>query len=218
MFLECAKRFQELETKLDVLINNAGIMGVKTDNRSKQGFEMTFAVNFLGHFLLTMHLIPLLRNAAPARVINLSSLTHSRGRIDFNTLEYWRLLMNENECDTISEYPLYTRSSLAPSLNSVYSNSKLAMVLFSNELSDKLSHAGIVSNALCPGIVATSILEDFGWFTRTFGPPVMKLMTTMGIGVTVETAAKTPLLLASDPEVSGTTTYRINVHSFSMRP
>lgn len=175
-------------------------MAVRTNDRSKQGFELTFAVNVLGPFLLTLHLIPLLQKAAPSRVINLSSLTHGRGRVDFNTLEYWRLLMLEGR-DSIQDCPLFTQSSLSPTLDSLYSTSKLAVLLLSTELSDRFKHLGIVSNALCPGIVATNILNEFGWFIRTFGPAVMKSIAKLGFGVSAETAALTPLLLASSPKV-----------------
>merc|ERR1712137_1039 len=187
----CAKELKGKETKLDVLINNAGMLPTAIDKRSKQGFEVTFAVNYLGHFLLTLHLLPLLHKAAPSRIVNVSSLTHEKGRLDFNTLEYWRLLMRHNS--SISTYPLYTCSSASHDLESIYSDSKLATKLFSNELSDRFSHLGIVSNALCPGIVATNILDDFKWYTRIFGPLVMRI-----IGVTPDYAAKTLLLLGVD--------------------
>ena len=175
-------------------------MAARLSDRSKQGFERTFAVNFLGHFLFTMHLIPLLKASVPSRIINLASLTHSKGRIDFNTLEYWKLLMDEGRND-IHGCPLFTLSSNNPTLENLYANTKLAKILFSNELAARLEGTGIVSNSLCPGIVATSILEDFGFIIRVFGPIVMRIMAMVGIGVTADTAAKTPLMLASSPKV-----------------
>src|SRR3990167_2071420 len=163
--------------------------------RSKQGIEQAFAVNYLGHFLLTLQLLKFLHKGAPSRVINLSSLTHSTARIDFNSLEYWKLLIEEGA--DIHKEPLWTCSSMTPSLNSLYAQTKLAMLLFSNELSNRFSHLGINSNAICPGVVATNILQEFGFFIREVGPYAMKLITVVGYGVTADTAAKTPAMLCS---------------------
>ena len=190
----------EKENKLDLLINNAGIMCTNINHRTKQGFERTFGVNVIGHFLFTIHLIPLLKNANSARIVNLSSLTHAKGRIDFNTLEYWRLLVNEGN-STITDFPLYTCASKQASLESVYADSKLAIILWTNELAERLKPFGINCNSMCPGIVATNILDDFNFFIRVFGPPVMKVMAVLGIGTTAEVSAKTVVLLGQGPEV-----------------
>ncbi|GAA1846369.1 SDR family oxidoreductase [Asanoa iriomotensis] len=120
---------------IDILINNAGIMTPPRRDVTRDGFELQFGSNYLGHFALTAHLLPLLRPGA--RVTTLSSLTARRGRIDFADLQSTR--------------------SYGPSRS--YAQSKLATLLFAQEL-DRRSRRfgwGILSNAAHPGATVTNL-------------------------------------------------------------
>ncbi len=121
--------------RLDVLINNAGGVN-KTRELTVDGIEKTFAVNHLGYFLLTNLLLDLLKKSAPARVVSVASIGHRRGTLDFDDLGferggYW--------------------------IMKAYTRSKLANVLFANELARRLAGTGVTSNSLHPGSVATNI-------------------------------------------------------------
>ncbi|MDX2020174.1 MAG: SDR family NAD(P)-dependent oxidoreductase [Deltaproteobacteria bacterium] len=126
--------------RLDVLINNAGVF-MRERMLTRDGFEATYAVNYLAPFTLSHLLLPHLKRSASGRVINVSSNTHIRCRFD------WDNLQGEREWD----------DSLA------YASSKLALVLFSVELARRTAAHGIKSNALHPGVVSTKLLkEGFG--------------------------------------------------------
>jgi NAD(P)-dependent dehydrogenase (short-subunit alcohol dehydrogenase family) len=126
---------------LDVLINNAGVFK-REQSFSKDGFELTFAVNHLAHFSLSLQLLPLLKEARQGRIITVSSVAHSNSpRTDFTDIQ------------DINAYIDY----------SAYSLSKLANVLFSNELAHRLNGSSITSNSLHPGVITTKLLyEGFG--------------------------------------------------------
>ena len=127
------------EERLDVLVNNAGI--ISRDRReSEDGYELTFAVNFLSHFLLTRLLLPLVRESAPARVVNVASAGQSP--IDFDD-------------------PMLERGYDAMR---AYSVSKLAQITFTFELAERLAGTGVSVNALHP-----ASLMDTKMVTETFG-------------------------------------------------
>jgi NAD(P)-dependent dehydrogenase (short-subunit alcohol dehydrogenase family) len=112
--------------KIDVLINNAGV-GSAEPRYSKDGYELRLAVNYLAPFLLTRMLIPALKNAAPSRIVNVSS---------------------------IGQYPVdFEDIMLEKSFNGAkaYSQSKLALIMFTNELAEQLKDDGITVNSLHPG-------------------------------------------------------------------
>lgn len=120
--------------KLDVLINNAGAI-CTTGEKTEDGLLKDLQINHLGPFLLTILLIPLLRKAAPSRVVVVSSLWHKFGTIkDLNSDKY-----------------RYVQS---------YANTKLCNVLFSNELARRLDGTGISVNSLNPGQVNTSLYRS----------------------------------------------------------
>ncbi len=131
-------RVRELAPRLDVLVHNAGVWHQQR-RFSRDGFEDTFAVNHLAPFLLTRELEERLIASAPARVVVVASRLHERQRrFDFDDLERRGRYRG-----------LYA-----------YGQSKLANVLFSNELARRLAPHGVTSNSLHPGDVATSIVRD----------------------------------------------------------
>ena len=143
-----AASFRESHSRLDVLVNNAG--GVSDRRRTTvDGYEQTFAVNHLAGFLLTNLLLDLLRASAPSRVVVVASVGHFRGDMPFDNLQY------ENGGYAI--FPAYCRS-------------KLANVLFTNELARRLSGAGVTVSSLHPGSVATNIWSGAPWFARPLVP------------------------------------------------
>ncbi len=129
-----AQDLAALLPKLDVLINNAGVY--LTGRRvSKAGFEMTLAVNYLAHFLLTLLLLPLLKKSSEPRVVTVSSIAHKSGRIDFGNLN------GERNFDAYH----------------AYADSKLADALFASELARR--EPWLASNSLHPGVIDTKLLH-----------------------------------------------------------
>jgi len=142
-----AERFLAEEDRLDVLINNAGIIANK-GLASADGYELTFAVNHLGPFLLTNLLTERLTASAPARIINVSSGAHSSAT--------GRRAVALDDLATVGE-----RSSMK-----AYAASKLANILFTVELDRRLADRGVTARALHPGVVATSFgrASDGPWW------------------------------------------------------
>ena len=159
---DMAQRLSERLAKLDVLINNAGVY--MTERRlSKEGYEMTLAVNHLSHFLLTNLLLPLLKKSTVPRVVTVSSGAHASGHIDFDDMNRER------------HYDAYR----------VYSNSKLANILFANELARR--EPWLASNSLHPGVIDTKLLH--AGFSMS--------------GASLAEGARTPVYLATAPEDTG---------------
>jgi NAD(P)-dependent dehydrogenase (short-subunit alcohol dehydrogenase family) len=126
--------------RLDVLINNAGIF-MTSRTLSRDGYEMTFAVNHLAPFLLTYLLLDLLKKSAPSRVITVSSVAHQRARLELDNLQ------GEKRFTGYGAYAL----------------SKLGNVLFTYELADRLQGTGVEAFCLHPGAIGTKLLrEGFG--------------------------------------------------------
>lgn len=131
---DLAKDVQENEKRLDILINNAGIM-MCPKWKTEDGFEMQFGVNHLGHFLLTNCLLDLLKKSAPSRIVIVSSLAHEKGHIQF---------------DDINLDKDYSREES-------YRQSKLANVLFCRELAERLQGTGVTVYSLHPGVIRTEL-------------------------------------------------------------
>jgi NAD(P)-dependent dehydrogenase (short-subunit alcohol dehydrogenase family) len=160
-----AKRMLAEEERLDALVNNAGVI-VPDRKESEDGYELTFAVNYLSHFLLTSLLLPLLRNSAPARIVNVASAGQSP--IDFANV------MLEHGYDAMR----------------AYSQSKLAQIMFTFELSGRLSGTEVSVNALHPASLMNTKMVD-----EAFGYTIS----------TVEEGADATVRLAASPEVEGVT-------------
>lgn len=162
--------------RVDVLVNNAGAMFGRRLT-SAQGLEMTFALNHLGYFLLTLLLLPALHAAAPARIVNVASEAHRWGRLDFDDLQAERRPYR----------PLRA-----------YARSKLANILFTRELARRLDPNAITVNALHPGFVATEL-----GFKHGFVPAAIWKLSAALFAVSPEKGADTPVYLASGPEAAG---------------
>lgn len=131
---EFADNINKGEEKLNILINNAGVM-VCPYGKTADGFEMQIGVNHMGHFLLTYLLLDLIKKSAPARIINVSSMAHSFGSINL---------------DDINSEKSYDKQR-------AYAQSKLANVLFTRSLAKRLQGTGVTTYSLHPGVVQTDL-------------------------------------------------------------
>jgi NAD(P)-dependent dehydrogenase (short-subunit alcohol dehydrogenase family) len=136
---DLAAQVQARYDRLDVLVNNAGVV-LPRRNLTEDGIEETFAVNHLAPFLLTHLLLDLLKRSAPARVVIVSSGMHRSARVD------WDNLQGERRYDSIGAYSL----------------SKLGNVVFTLELARRLAGSGVTVNSLEPGSIGTKLLRA-GW-------------------------------------------------------
>jgi NAD(P)-dependent dehydrogenase (short-subunit alcohol dehydrogenase family) len=171
---ESAARLVVRLPRLDVLVNNAGT--VSPERRTTvDGLEQTFAVNHLAGFLLTNLLLELLEKSESARVVTVSSVAHRNGELDFDNLQY--------------EHGGYSTMK-------AYSRSKLANVLFSNELARRLPGTRVTSNSLHPGAVATNIWSHAAWYAQ----PVLAIAKLFMSSA--EDGARAIVYLATSPEVA----------------
>jgi NAD(P)-dependent dehydrogenase (short-subunit alcohol dehydrogenase family) len=163
---------------VDVLINNAG--GTFTDFMlSEDELEMTIATNHFAYFLLTNLLLDLIKKSAQGRIVNVASGSHYKGKIDFET---------------------FTRKK-SYFVMRAYEQSKLANVLFTNELAERLKGTNVTANSLHPGFVKTQIgNKNASWYSSLF----WTIATKLG-AISVEDGAKTSVYLASSTEVKNIT-------------
>lgn len=133
-----AEGFVQSGKPLDVLINNAGIM-FPPPSRTVDGYEAQFGVNFIGHYVLTALLFPVLKKSKHGRVVTLSSMAHRNGKIDFGNLKL------EKPFDKFREY----------------GQSKVADLIFSIELQRRIDASGldVVSTSCHPGVSKTELLR-----------------------------------------------------------
>jgi retinol dehydrogenase-12 len=170
----CASAFLALGEPLHVLVNNAGVGGRR--GLTRQGFELAFGVNHLGHFALTTALLGCLTASAPARVVNVSSDSHYSARgVDLDAVR-----RRTRSLTGLPEYQV----------------SKLCNVLFTQEFARRLAGTGVTAYALHPGVVASDIWRRVPW-------PVRPLVTRRML--TVEEGAQTSLYCATALEVAGDT-------------
>ena len=169
-----ASEFQKKYSRLHVLINNAGLFNQRR-RVTPDGYENTLATNYLGAFLLTNLQLDLLKASAPSRIINVSSVGHYNGHINFDDLNLEK------------QYGGWK----------AYGQSKLALVLFTHELAKKLQGTGVTVNSVHPGTVATNI------WTRPFGPLGFIMALPKLFMTSPEKGAETIVYLASSPEAKG---------------
>lgn len=168
------------EKRLDILINNAGAINLGF-KKTEDGILIGMQVNHFGPFLLTNLLLPLLKQSAPARIVNVSSGLYSIGKIDLNNLN-----MEKVKESQLNEYQLYA-------------NTKLCNILMTTELSRRLQQTGVTTNALHPGFVATDILR-----TDTFLSKLNKLMMWFAAKTPYQ-GAQTTIHLAVSPKLRNVT-------------
>ena len=171
-----AAEFLRRYDRLHILVNNAGAF-INDRQVSADGYEMTFALNHLNYFYLTQLLQDTLIASAPARIVNVSSDAHRGGKINFDDL----------------------RSEKSYSGFGVYSMTKLANVLFTNELAQRLEGSGVTANSLHPGFVATNFGKNNGGIVGFFMPVVQMF------ALSPEKGAETSIHLAASPDVEGVT-------------
>eukprot|EP01098_Paradermamoeba_levis_P004816 TRINITY_DN2062_c0_g1_i1.p1 TRINITY_DN2062_c0_g1~~TRINITY_DN2062_c0_g1_i1.p1 ORF type:complete len:307 (+),score=84.06 TRINITY_DN2062_c0_g1_i1:61-981(+) len=172
----CAQEFNSKNLPLHLLINNAGMVAGNLRTVTKDGFEATMGVNHFGPFLFTNLLLDRIKEAAPSRIVVVSSEAHRRGIINFNDINWEQ------------SYSIF----------SAYAQSKLANVLFANELSKRLEGSGVTVNSLHPGVVKTDLGRN-SWISSLFftvGSVFMK---------NTEQGAATSVFLAVSPQVEKTT-------------
>ncbi|KAK5881079.1 hypothetical protein CesoFtcFv8_021928 [Champsocephalus esox] len=179
---EFAEKIKQKEQRVDVLINNAGVMRCP-EGKTEDGFDMQFGVNHLGHFLLTNLLLDKLKESAPSRVINLASLAHIVGKMDFEDL-HWE----KKKFDT----------------KQAYCQSKLANVLFTRELAKRLQGTGVTVNAVHPGVVATELGRHTNLHQSRFSTTVLSPFFTLLVK-SPELGAQPSIYLAVSEEVEGVT-------------
>nr|XP_002130502.1 retinol dehydrogenase 14-like [Ciona intestinalis] len=177
-----AKDVNENESRIDVLLNNAGIM-MCPKGKTEDGFETQYGVNHLGHFLLTNLLLDLVKRSAPSRIVNVSSIAHRMfsTKIDWDDMNY-----DNNYSET-----------------GAYGRSKLMNILFTRELSRRLEGTNVTANSLHPGSVNTDLQRHVTGTWSLMGffiTPYMKLF-----GVTAKRGAQTNIYLSVAPELENVT-------------
>lgn len=172
---KAAHQFLERHDRLHVLVNNAGGVFSKPQT-SKDGVEMTFAVNYLAPFLLTHLLLPALKAGVPSRIVNVASDMQAK-KLDLETV--WR--------------PSRTPYSAL----GIYKEAKLALILFTYELAKRLAGTSVSVNVLHPGVIYTP--QSARMVPAPFRPLLKLFMSTP------EKGARTSLFLAASEEAAGVT-------------
>ncbi|KAF7644187.1 hypothetical protein LDENG_00226310 [Lucifuga dentata] len=173
-----AESFLQSESRLDVLINNAGLM-----NRGKtpDGFGMIFGVNHLGHFLLTALLLECLKQSTPSRVVTVASTGYRLGHVDFSCLTAHRdLALGDSDMQIFQKY----------------CHSKLCNILFTYELAKRLQGTGVTCYSLHPGCIKTDIGRYFSLWAGLF----WRLMVSLFF-VDAMSGAQTTLHCALQPGI-----------------
>ncbi|GCE29430.1 oxidoreductase [Dictyobacter alpinus] len=171
------------EGTLDILVNNAGVMAIPQREESRQGHEMQFATNHLGHFALSLGLHDALAATGHARIVSVSSVGHINGEVDFADIDF-----------RTRPYDTWV----------AYGQSKTANILFAVEAAKRWANDGIVANALNPGRIANT---NLGRYLATAAVnPAQSGAASTGVSVkTIEQGAATSVLLAASPLVEGVT-------------
>jgi NAD(P)-dependent dehydrogenase (short-subunit alcohol dehydrogenase family) len=169
---DIATDFKHRFDRLDVLINNAGVVTRKR-RLTPEGFELQFFVNHLAYYLLTGSLLEVLKRSAPSRIVNVASTAHSRGVLEFDNLQ------GEKRYNGWQQY----------------SNTKLANIVFTYELARRLTGSGVTANCLHPGVIHTNLMSSYSRIINWTWHLLQWFFKNPDEG------AETPLYLASSPEV-----------------
>lgn len=171
-----AAAFRKKYTKLDVLLNNAGLVNTERFT-TVDGLEATFATNHLGYFLTTMLLLDLLKASGSGRIVNVSSGAHPQAGngLDFDDLQHEK------------KYSGFA----------VYAQTKLANLMFTYELARRLEGTNVTVNALHPGVIASNFGQNTHGMMKFFVNFAAPFMISPIKG------AQTSIYLASSPEVAG---------------
>ncbi|KAK7120766.1 hypothetical protein R3I94_020678 [Phoxinus phoxinus] len=153
-----AENFLKSESRLDVLINNAGLVA---DGLTEDGFGIEFGVNHLGHFLLTCLLLDRLKESPAARVITLSSMAYRWGKIDFDSLIATKDLGSGRYSWQFFQ---------------AYCNSKLCNALFTHELAKRMKGTNVTCYSVHPGVVKTELSRHVSLWQKVFIEPVARLL------------------------------------------
>jgi retinol dehydrogenase 12 len=170
---QLARAFQSRYARLDVLINNAGIVSPRR-TQTDDGFETTFQVNYLSHFLLTQLLLDELKQSRQGRIVNLSSSIYTMGKFDPNNLQSERRF-----------------SALG-----TYSASKLMTLMFTEELAARLAGTRVTSNAVHPGIVRTNMMLSI--------PGALRIVSYLSLpfSISPDQGARVSVYAATAPELA----------------
>jgi len=167
--------FKERFMCLNVLINNAGAAFSKRQE-TEAGFEKTIATNYLGIFRLTHNLLPMMRETAPSRIINLGSGMHKTGKIDFDDI------MKEKGYGSMKQY----------------ANSKLILTTYTYALARRITGTGVTANVVEPGFVATNLGANMGGLRDRIAFAIVRPIQT-----SAEKGAETSIWAATAPELDG---------------
>ncbi|XP_037334809.1 dehydrogenase/reductase SDR family member 13a.3 [Pungitius pungitius] len=152
-----AETFLKTEPRLDILINNADVIG---PGRTEDGFGMALGVNHLGHFLLTNLLLEKLQQCCPSRVVTVAALLHRFGTANFPMLS--------SKKDSVSSQSTWHNFR-------AYCNSKLFNVLFTRELANQLEGTGVTCYSLYPGVISTELCRSMSLWLQLLVMPFAKL-------------------------------------------
>jgi NAD(P)-dependent dehydrogenase (short-subunit alcohol dehydrogenase family) len=178
---QLAETFRARHGRLDVLVNNAGVL-LPTRTETEDGFETTYQINYLSHFLLTHLLLEELKRSEQGRIINLSSSVYSVGRFEADNLQ----------------------GEKSFSAFGAYAASKLFMLMFTEELAERLAGTRVTANAAHPGIVRTPMM------LRAPGAFRIASYLSMPFSISPEKGARTSVYLATSPDVD-----RVSGHYFT---
>jgi len=172
----CAEKFKQLYPRLDILINNAGVC-LPEKRITEDGFEESFQINYLSHFMLTNLLLDEIKKSEDGRIVNVTSKAYQSGKFDLSNLG--------------SERKFSTMGS--------YADSKLYNILFSFELAERLKNKGVSVNALHPGLVKT----NFGNELKGFFKVILFLFSPFMLSP--EKGAATSVYVATCEDIKGMT-------------
>jgi NAD(P)-dependent dehydrogenase (short-subunit alcohol dehydrogenase family) len=162
---------------LDLLVNNAGVMAIPERRTTRDGFELTFGTNHLGHFALAGHLLPALLLADASRVVAVSAIASrwkSGALVDLGSEERYRPM-------------------------TAYAKSKFANVVFSQELNRRAQGTGLIALAVHPGSAATGLQRHGSRFTQAIASALLGRV----VGQSIEQAANPSLYAATSPAMKG---------------